>query len=188
MKHYTIVDFTHDFLKNWLKPGSIFVDATVGNGHDTEYLCQGVGQTGMVIGFDIQETAIETTKNRLEKAGVLERTQLILDGHQNLDHYVEENTLDGIVFNFGYLPGGDHSLATRSETSIEAIQKGLHALKPGGIMSLCIYSGQDTGFEEKNGILEYLTKVDQKKYVIIKSEFYNRPNNPPIPVFVIKQG
>ena len=76
---------------------------------------------------------------------------------------------------------------TRAKTSIEAIEKGLEALKPGGIISLCIYSGQDTGFEEKHAILEYLKGVDQRKYVIIKSEFYNRPNNPPIPVFIIKQ-
>lgn len=187
MKRYTIVEYTHDFLKNWLKEGRVFIDATVGNGYDTEFLCQGVGATGKVIGFDIQELAIAHTKERLEKAGVLERCQLILDGHQNLLQYVEENTIDGIVFNFGYLPGGDHTLHTKGETSIQAIERGLKALKQGGIMSLCIYSGQDSGFEEKNAILEYLKEINQKEYVIIKSEFYNRPNNPPIPVFLIKQ-
>lgn len=187
MKRYTIVEYTHDFLRNWIRPGGVFVDATVGNGHDTEFLCQGVGQAGTVIGFDIQEAAIESTKNRLEQAGLLKRCRLIQDGHENLSQYVAENSIDGIVFNFGYLPGGDHALATKSSTSIQAIQNGLLALKSGGIMSLCIYSGQDSGFEEKDAILEYLKEVDQKKYVIIKSEFYNRPNNPPIPVFIIKQ-
>lgn len=187
MKRYTIVEFTHDFLKNWLKEGGVFIDATVGNGHDTEFLCQGVGKSGKVIGFDIQEMAIHNTKQRLEKAGVSDRCELYLDGHQNMLSYVEKESVDGIVFNFGYLPGGDHALMTKPDTSIEAIGYGLEALKPGGIMSMCIYSGQDTGFEEKNEILEYLKTVDQKQYVIIKSEFYNRPNNPPVPVFIIKQ-
>lgn len=187
MKHYTITQYTHDFLKNWLTEGSLFIDATVGNGHDTEFLCKGVGDTGKVIGFDVQELAITNTKERLIKAGIESRCQLILDGHQNLDHYVEIESVDGIVFNFGYLPGGDHSLSTQASTSIQAIEKGLAVLKSRGIMSMCIYSGQDTGFEEKNSILEYLKTVDQKKYVIIKSEFYHRPNNPPIPVFIIKQ-
>lgn len=187
MKRYTITQYTHDFLKNWLTEGSLFIDATAGNGHDTEFLCKGVGDTGRVIGFDVQELAIANTKERLMKAGVEGRCQLILDGHQNLDRYVETESVDGIVFNFGYLPGGDHSLSTKGSTSIQAIEKGLAALKSGGIMSMCIYSGQDSGYEEKNSILEYLKTVDQRKYVIIKSEFYNRPNNPPIPVFIIKQ-
>ncbi|MBR3772396.1 MAG: class I SAM-dependent methyltransferase, partial [Clostridium sp.] len=150
-------------------------------------LCKGVGSTGKVIGFDVQEIAIANTRERLSRAGLVGRCQLILDGHQNLNQYVEKESVDGIVFNFGYLPGGDHSISTKKSTSIEAIQKGMEALKPGGIMSMCIYSGQDTGFEEKNSILDYLKTVDQRKYVIIMSEFYNRPNNPPIPVFIIKQ-
>lgn len=63
--------------------------------------------------------------------------------------YAMEESTDVICFNFGYLPGGDHKLATTYQTSIEAIGKGLGILKHGGMMSLCIYSGGDTGFEEK---------------------------------------
>ncbi len=187
MKRYTIVEYTHDFFRKWLKEGGLYIDATVGNGHDTEFLCKGVGATGRVIGFDIQNIAIAQTRERLIDADVLERCQLVNDGHEQLDNYVGEQSVDGIMFNFGYLPGGDHACATKGTTSIQAIEKGLKALKPGGIMSLCIYSGQDSGFEEKDAIFKYLKKIDQKNYVIIKSEFYNRPNNPPIPVFIIKQ-
>lgn len=187
MKRYTIVEYTHDFMKNWLKEGGLFIDATIGNGYDTEFLCQGAGESGKVIGFDIQELALAHTRERLEKAGLRNRCQLVLDGHQNLLNYVMEDTVDAMMFNFGYLPGGDHALHTQKETSIQAIKSGLQALKKGGIMSLCIYSGQDSGFEEKNAILAYLKEINQREYVIIKSEFYNRPNNPPIPVFLIKQ-
>ena len=91
-----------------------------------------------------------------------------------------------IVFNFGYLPGGDHSLSTKKESSIKAIETGLSLLKKGGLMSLCIYSGGDSGFEEKDGILQYLRTLDSKKYLVIVSEYYNRPNNPPIPAMIIK--
>ena len=42
------------------------VDATCGNGFDTEFLCRlGFKQ---VIGFDIQARAIEITRHRLESA------------------------------------------------------------------------------------------------------------------------
>ena len=94
--------------------------------------------------------------------------------------------LSCIVFNFGYLPGGDHSLATRGETSIQALTQALTLLKKGGMISLCIYSGGDSGFEERDQILDWLKNLDSHQYLVIKSEYYNRPNNPPIPVLIIK--
>ena len=105
-----------------------------------------------------------------------------------MDAYAEAGTVDGIYFNFGYLPGGDHNLATKADTSVKAIEKGLKLLKKGAVMALCIYSGGDTGFEEKNRILEYLKKLDSRKYVVIVNSYYNRENNPPIPAFIVKKG
>ena len=77
------------------------------------------------------------------------------NGNENMDRYVQRETVDVICFNFGYLPGGCHEVATAADTSVEAIGKGLGLLKHGGMMSLCIYSGGDTGFEEKEEILGY---------------------------------
>ena len=126
------------------------------------------------------------TKDRLENVGLSERAVLILDGHENMAAYAREESVSCIVFNFGYLPGGDHQLATNAKTSLQAIQEGLRLLKKGGMMSLCIYSGGDSGFEEKQAILEELKKLDGKQYLVITSEYYNRPNNPPMPAMIIK--
>ena len=90
------------------------------------------------------------------------------------------------MFNLGYLPKGDHKISTKSESTINAISKGLDLLKPGGVMSICIYSGKDSGFEEKENVLSYLKQLDKNKYQVIVNQFYNRPNNPPIPVFIIR--
>ena len=104
-----------------------------------------------------------------------------------MSQYLEPESADVICFNFGYLPGGDHKLSTRTETSIKAIRQGLAILKSGGIMSLCIYSGKDTGFEEKAGILAYLKTLAPKEYTVIVNEYYNRGNCPPLPVFIFKK-
>ena len=53
-------------------------------------------------------------------------------------------------------------------------------------MSLCIYSGGDTGFEEKNAILNAIRSLPSKAYTVIVNEYYNRENNPPMPVFIFK--
>lgn len=169
-----------EFIKNAVTQGNTVVDATMGRGFDTEFLCELVGETGNVYAFDIQEEALISTKKHLEEVGFLERAKLILRGHEYMQDYIEENSVDGIMFNFGYLPRGDHQISTVPNTSIQAINAGLKLLKQGGVMSLCIYSGQDTGFEEKNAILSYLKQISHKKYTVIVTELYNRPNCPPI--------
>ena len=98
--------------------------------------------------FDIQDAALEYTKERLEKSGLAERAVLIRDGHERMGYYVKEEVA-AIMFNFGYLPGADHAVATKAETSLAAIRCGMELLKVGGVMSLCIYSGGDTGYEER---------------------------------------
>ena len=106
-------------------------------------------------------------------------------GHEHMAEYVRE-AADAIVFNFGYLPGGDHALSTRAETSLEGVRQSLDILKPGGVMSLCIYSGGDTGYEEKNALMAYLKELDPARWLVIACSYYNRKNDPPQPVFVIR--
>ena len=53
-------------------------------------------------------------------------------------------------------------------------------------MSLCIYSGGDTGYEEKNTLLAYLKELDTKQWLVIVHSYYNRKNDPPLPVFVVR--
>lgn len=186
MKHkFQITQFCHDFVEDYIAEGDSCIDATAGNGNDTEFLCQKVGKSGKVYAFDIQSTAIENTKKRLSENNLLERAELILDGHENMCSYVKEE-VSAILFNFGYLPGGDHTIATQSDTSILAMEHALSLLKKGGVMNLCIYSGKDTGYEEKECILSYLQELDSRKWLVIVSNYYNRKNDPPIPVFVIR--
>ena len=186
MRKYQITEWCLRFIRDHVKEGDICIDATAGNGNDTLALCQLVGESGKVIAFDIQETAIANTKKRLLDNGVEDRAEVYMESHTKMDKYAQENSVSCIVFNFGYLPGGDHNLSTRKESSIEAIHTGLRLLRKGGLMSLCIYSGGDSGFEERDALLEELKTLDRKKYLVILSCYYNRPNHPPIPAFIVK--
>lgn len=186
MNTYQITQWCHHFIEQHINAGDFCIDATAGNGNDTEFLCRLVGDTGKVLAFDIQQAAVDSTRTRLRAAGLSQIGKVILDSHTHMKNYADEQSTDCIVFNFGYLPGGDHALATRPDTSIEAIRQGLNLLKKGGLMSLCIYSGGDSGFEERDALLDYLKKLDSRKYIVILSSYYNRPNHPPIPVFIIK--
>lgn len=150
------------------------------------FLCNLVGSNGNVISFDIQDIAIENTEKLLKESNLEGVARLYKTSHENMPDYAEKESISAIMFNLGYLPKGDHKISTKSESTINAISKGLDLLKPCGVMSICIYSGKDSGFEEKENVLSYLKQLDKNKYQVIVNQFYNRPNNPPIPVFIIR--
>lgn len=186
MKNYQITSWVHHFIEDHVQPGDVCIDATMGNGNDTALFSKLAGEKGRVIGFDVQQMALDNTKERLEKENCPENYELVLASHEHMGAYAEENSVSCIAFNLGYLPGGDHAKATQAESSMRAMEEGLRLLKKKGMMTVCIYSGGDSGFEEKNAVLSYLKGLDSKKYLVIVSEYANRPNNPPIPVLVIK--
>ena len=186
MKNYQITSWVHHFLEDHVQPGDICIDATMGNGNDTALLSKLAGEKGRVVAFDIQQMALDHTKEKMIKEGCPENYELVLDSHETMGNYAKEDTVSCITFNLGYLPGGDHEMATKGESSIRAIETGLGLLKKKGLMTVCIYSGGDSGFEEKEAVLSYIKGLDAKKYLVIISEYANRPNNPPIPVLIIK--
>lgn len=186
MRSFQITEYCHSLIECFCEKAEFCIDATMGNGFDTLFLCRLSDPEGKVLSFDIQEKALANTAELLEKEGCAERVELVMDSHENIDKYAELETADVIMFNFGYLPGGDHSLSTRANTSLTAVKKCLDILKSGGIMSLCIYSGGDSGYEEKEALLEYIRSLDHKKYIVITHEFANRPNDPPLLVLIKK--
>ncbi len=186
MRQSQITHWCHQIICSQAPKGGFYIDATMGKGNDTLFLCNLAGEAGHVLAFDVQKDALRMTEALLSAQGVRERAELVLDGHEHMNQYAKPETADVICFNFGYLPGGDHRIATAADTSVEAVKKGLGLLKHGGMMSLCIYSGGDTGFEEKEKLLEYLKKLPAGEYTVIVNEYFNRGNNPPMPVFVFK--
>lgn len=181
------INVAHVLIEQSVAPGSLCIDATAGRGYDTVFLANLVGETGRVIAFDIQEAAVASTQVLLEEKQLADRVKVYHTSHAKMAEYAEAESVDCIMFNFGYLPGGDHQIATQKESSIAAIESGLKLLKKKGIMSLCIYQGGDSGFDEKNALMDYIQTLDSKKYAIVVTEMINRPNFPPISVTISKE-
>jgi len=181
------ISLLHTWIRKKVQEGAVCIDATAGKGKDTALLAELAGQTGKIIAMDIQQDAIEQTAVYLQKKGLAERVQLVHDSHANMDLYADIASVDCIVFNLGYLPGGDHNIATQAESTIQALKKSLALLKPLGIITLAIYHGGDTGFDERDAVLEWLKTVDSKQYTVMVTDFYNRPNHPPLAVCIIRE-
>lgn len=183
---FSALNIIRKVISESVNEGDICIDATAGRGNDTLLLAQLVGDSGHVTAFDIQQSAVDSTKALLEQNGVSHRADVLLKSHSEMDSLFEEGAVSCITFNFGWLPGGDHNIFTNKHTSVEAIEKGLRLLKSGGIMTLIIYYGRETGFEERDALLEFLPTIDNKKYTVVEMPFINRTNCPPIPVVIFK--
>lgn len=177
---------THEFMADHVRPGDLCIDATAGRGRDTILLAKLTGPTGKVIALDIQPEAVEATRALAEKEGFSDRVEVHLLGHQEMGCLAEKGTVGCVVFNLGWLPGGDHRIHTVAQTTIPALELSLRLLRPGGVISLCIYYGKENGCDERDRVLAWLEGLDDRRYSVLQVTFPNRKNDPPIPVFILK--
>ncbi|AQQ52757.1 class I SAM-dependent methyltransferase [Planococcus lenghuensis] len=178
-----VLPFSKELLKQVVTPGDLAVDATAGNGHDTLFLAELTGPSGRVIAFDIQEAAIEATRERVKDH---DHVELVLGSHAEMDRYANR-PVAAVVFNLGYLPKGDHSIITKPDSTLEAIRKGLDALKIGGLVILIIYYGHAGGVEEKDAVLDFVSGLPQKDFDVLRYGFINQQNSPPFLIAIEKK-
>jgi predicted methyltransferase len=143
-----VTELAHLIVRQSIKTGEIAADATVGNGHDTLLLAELVGPNGHVFGFDVQEAALIMTADRL--AG-LSHVTLLHCGHEQLAERLPpfaKNRLAAVMFNLGYLPGGSREIATRTATTLAALEQAIGHLAIGGLITIIVYPGHSAGTDE----------------------------------------
>jgi hypothetical protein len=165
-------------IKNYCSNFHTAIDATLGNGHDADFLSELFCK---VYAFDIQQYAVKAYEDKKKKNVVV-----INDSHHKFKEYIE-GSVDCIMYNLGYMPGGDKSITTKCHTTIESIKFALEILNSGGIITICIYVGHEEGNNEKNLILDILRTLPTNKYAVMLHSFYNRKNNPPLLVVIEKK-
>ena len=174
------LEMAHDFLAQVITQEDIVVDATMGNGHDTLFLAKLAKQ---VFAFDIQEQALEKTRQRIQEAGFT-NVELILQGHETVDQYVSE--VKAAIFNLGYLPSADKSIITQPQTTIEALDKLCQMLVKGGRIAIMIYYGHEGGDIERDAVMDYVSQLPQQEYTATIYRTLNQINNPPFLIMIEK--
>lgn len=153
-----LTERAHQLIAEVLPRGGRAIDATSGNGHDTLFLAQHVGSTGHVFAVDIQPEAIATTQLRLAAADCGKVCDLRVLDHAQLNQALPSafhGTTDSVLFNLGYLPGGDHTLITQAASTLPALQASLEALRIGGRLVVVVYPGHEGGPEESEHVVEF---------------------------------
>ena len=181
------VQLCHAFLTARLAPSGLYVDATCGNGHDTQFLCTLAGPAGHVLGLDIQQQAVDNTNARLATAGYGAVGRAVLHDHARLAELVQPGTADCVLFNFGWLPGAEHDVHSTADGSVPALRAALEALRPGGVLAAVLYSGKVIGDAEKQAALAFFKALPLTRYTVLVCEFANWAQTAPLPCFVIKK-
>ena len=176
----------HQLLRTVIASGDVVIDATAGNGFDTEFLARQAGENGRVIAMDRQSKAIRLTAARLAAAGITGVT-LLHRSHAEIDHIgVAAGTATAITFNLGYLPGGDRLITTAAETSVVAVGKSVLLLKPGGVLTVIAYRGHPGGQEETAAVGAELCRLNPGLFEQWQSD--SDPENPQSPrLFVVRR-
>jgi len=177
------LDLAHHYWDQLLQVGDTAVDATCGNGHDSLVLAELAlsRDSGSLYAIDIQKRALMKTRELLEtrlSPGARERVQYVHGSHETFPACLEDQNVKLIVYNLGYLPGGDKSLTTLSDTTVESLTSALDLIADGGAVSITCYPGHPEGKTEKEKIYRLLEKLTPKKWSVAVHQWINRESAP----------
>lgn len=173
-----ITDLSHHIIKSFVNNKNVALDGTLGNGGDCDFLSENFKR---VYAFDIQETAIENYKKKNKN-----NVTLIMDSHENVKEYIS-NGIDGAIFNLGFLPGGDKSITTKTDSTLKAIEHTIDLLNSGGMLIIAIYVGHEEGAREGEMLMEYTSKLPKNKFGVMLHKVINRSNSAPYMLVIEKK-
>jgi len=175
----------HQIVRDRVERGDTVVDATLGGGADLVFLSGCVGADGKVVGFDVQTEAVERSRARLgeEYHGV----ELHALGHERMAEFVD-GEVAAVMFNLGYLPGGDKSVITRAETTLAALEVATGLLRPGGVVTVVCYPGHAGGDDEAEAVSDWAAKLPQEQFGVVRYGFMNQRNAPPFLIAIERRA
>jgi len=184
------VAIVHAALRSFLKPGDFAVDATAGNGGDTVQLAQCVSPGGLVLAIDIQKSALATCAARCREAALTTPPTLLQASHEEMANPAFRArwpaTPTAITFNLGYLPGGDHGIVTRTQTTLLALKGATAWLRPGGLLAVVCYPGHPEGARETDAVLAWASGLPPETHAVSRHQSTNTRRPAPITLLIHK--
>lgn len=159
MQRLNHIQCAHTFWSEHLLPTDWVIDATCGNGKDTYKLAELVPQGG-VIALDIQETALKRAQERLNE---FSHVHFYLQSHETFPEMAKQESIRLIVYNLGYLPGGDKSITTETSTTLKSLKNSLSLLSPKGLICITLYPGHPEGAKEQEALLNWIQGLKEEK-------------------------
>ncbi|PZD94618.1 SAM-dependent methyltransferase [Paenibacillus sambharensis] len=187
MGFISVLAMAHKLVQERVQPGDCAVDATVGNGNDTVVLCKLTGPKGTVFGFDIQEAALQTARQRVDRecGSAAQSMRLILDSHEHLLRHLPADChgqTAAVMFNLGYLPNEDageaQRIITEPQSTIAALQASLDVLRPRGVLTIVVYPGHSGGAEEAEAVLSWAGQLPSASGQAILYRMVQKPAAP----------
>jgi len=167
------LELSKKFWTRHLSQGDWAIDATCGNGHDTLFLASQEGIS--VVSLDIQKEALQNTTLLLEKnlsPEAQKRVSLLEQSHATLPLTPKAPKL--IIYNLGYLPRGDKTITTKTETTLESLRSALKILPKDGAISILCYPGHAEGLIEQEAIILFLDSI-QNRYTYERYQYTDEP-------------
>ena len=162
-------------------PGLLLVDATAGNGHDSLFLLGAAPRNALLLAMDVQAQAVAATGALLAAHGFAHAARVLHTGHECLADVLaalapedRQRPLACVVFNLGWLPGGNKDLVTTPATSLPALEAALEALAPGGCISLHCYTGHEGGAEEAAALEARVRSLPPRRWRVLALADANR--------------
>jgi methylase of polypeptide subunit release factors len=141
----------HAYWEKLLSPTDTAIDATCGNGKDTAYLSK-LLPLGKVLSLDIQ-------KNALTKAALNAPHSNIDFLHQSHTHLPQNQPVKLVVYNLGYLPGGDKTITTMAKSTLQSLQCAATLIEAGGALSITCYPGHLEGALEEKIVDDWVSNI-----------------------------
>ena len=183
LTHAPHLTLAKSYWRAHLKPGDIAIDATCGNGHDTLFLSQLIlsDPSSAVFSFDIQPEAIQNAEQLLRRHLSPDHFRRVLLHRRS---HLELNTVPLpfsprlIVYNLGYLPGGNKALTTKMASTLDSVKLSLALLADDGAISITCYPGHQEGEKEEQALLQFAESLASQSWEVCHHRWLNRPRSP----------
>ncbi len=107
-----------------------------------------------------------------------DRVFLFHQSHASFPPIAYKKSISLIVYNLGYLPGGDKQFTTLAAETLKSIDEALKLIRPQGMISITCYPGHPEGQREEEGLIAYLKTLSNKLYTICYHQWVNRHASP----------